>query len=378
MATGIDWNAYFAGRADGMLAELADLVRMESPSQDADGVRAVARRLADGFASAGARVALVEEHSNGPNLVAHFGEGDRPVLLLGHMDTVWARGTLERMPWRVEGGLAFGPGVFDMKAGCLVALEAIRGLAHHGLAPRVAVVLNCDEEIGSASSRGLIAREATASRAVLVLEPAIPGGLAKTSRSGMSDYEVRVRGRAAHAGVDPEKGVSAIAAAAELVTALHALNDLPEGLSVNVGRFTGGTRRNVVAAEALLEVDVRFRRHEQGLAVDEAIRRLTTSVPGAEVEVHGGIDRPPMEPSEGGAALYRMAAAAAREAGFEMGHGHVGGVSDGNFTAALGVPTLDGLGVDGMGAHADHEQIVVEDLARRPAMLARLLLHACA
>jgi glutamate carboxypeptidase len=373
MTATVDWNAFYAARADAMLAELGDLVRIESPSEDAAAIRAVAERLAAGFGAAGARVALVEEHPNGPNLVVRFGTGSPPVVLLGHMDTVWARGTLERMPWRVEGGRAYGPGVFDMKAGCLVALEAVRGLAAHGHAAPLTVVLNCDEEIGSASSRDLIAREAREARAVLVLEPAIPGGLAKTSRSGMADYTMRVRGRAAHAGVDPEKGVSAIAAAAELVTALDGLKDLSEGLSVNVGRLHGGTRRNVVAAEALLEVDVRFRRHEQGLAVDAAIRALRPSLDGAEVELRGGIERPPMEPTEPSLALYARAAEAARAAGFEMGHGHVGGVSDGNFTAAMGVPTLDGLGIDGMGAHADHEQIVVDDLARRPSMLARLL-----
>jgi glutamate carboxypeptidase len=261
-----------------------------------------------------------------------------------------------------------------MKSGCLVALEAVRGLSEHGLRPPVTVVLNCDEEIGSQSSRAIIEAEAAKARAVLVLEPSIPGGLAKTSRSGMADYKIRLTGRAAHAGVDPEKGVSAILAAAEIVQKLHAMNDLADGLSVSVGVLNGGTRGNVIPAEATMKVDVRFRRHEQGLRVDAAIRALEPSLPGAGIEIVGQIDRPPLEPSDANAALYRAARTAARDAGFEMGCGHVGGVSDGNFTSAMGAPTLDGLGPDGMGAHADHEQIVVEDLPRRASMLARLVL----
>lgn len=369
----IDWNGYCADRADGALAELAQLVEIESPSEDADGNRAVASYLARELERTGAAVELVEDHPNGPNLVARYGDGGRPVMLLGHTDTVWTRGTIRRLPWRIEDGRAFGPGVFDMKAGCVVALEAIRGLAAHGLRPPITLVLNCDEETGSASSRAIIEREAARSRAVLVLEPSIPGGLAKTSRSGIAAYRLVVRGRAAHAGVDPEKGVSAIAAAAEIVTHLDALNDLGDGLSVNVGVFHGGTRSNVVAAEAILEVDVRFRRQMQGLKIDEAIRSLRSSNPEARVEIVGGIERPPLEPTTAIAQLFEAARTAARATGFELGQGHVGGVSDGNFTAALGVPTLDGLGPDGCGAHADHEQVVVSDFIRRPAMIARLV-----
>jgi glutamate carboxypeptidase len=368
-----DWNAFFAARADRMLDELEALVRVESPSRDAEGVAAVAARLGEGFAAAGARVDVRDGHPHGPSLVARYGSGARPVMVLGHTDTVWPRGSLERLGWRVEGGRAYGPGVFDMKAGCVVALEAVRGLAAHGVDVPVAVVLSCDEEIGSPSARPLVVETAAASRAVLVFEPSIPGGLAKTSRSGMAAYDVRVAGRAAHAGVDPEKGVSAVAVAAEIVGRLVALADLARGLSVNVGVIRGGTRRNVVAAEAELAVDVRFRTREQAERVDAAVRALAGTAGGATVVVEGGVDRPPLEPTEAGRALYERATEAARRSGFELGHGHVGGVSDGNFTAAAGVPTLDGLGPDGLGAHADHEQVVVADVPRRAAMLARLL-----
>lgn len=370
----IDWNSEYADRAASMLAELEKLVSMESPSRDADGIRLVATSVARAIGETGASVSIVEDHPNGPNVVARSGSGDRPILLLGHLDTVWARGTLATMPWRVEGDRAFGPGVFDMKSGVLVIVEALRGLARHGLSAPVVVVFNCDEEIGSASTRTLIDGHAREARAVLVFEPSIPGGLAKTSRSGMAGYRVRVRGRAAHAGVEPEKGVSAILAAARLVLELNELNDLPHGLSVNSGVIEGGTRPNVVAADASIAFDVRFRTQAQAESVHRAITCLVAPIEGASVEVSGGIDRPPFEPTPAGLALYGRAAVAARASGFEMGQGHVGGVSDGNFTAALGVPTLDGLGPDGCGAHADHEQILIEDLPRRAAMLSRLLL----
>lgn len=370
----IDWNAEYADRAPAMLAELAQLVGMESPSRDADGIRVVATHVARALNETGASVSIVEDHSNGPNVVARFGSSDRPILLLGHLDTVWARGTIATMPWRIEGDLAFGPGVFDMKSGVLVVVEALRGLARHGISVPVVVVFNCDEEIGSESTRALIASHAKNARAALVFEPSIPGGSAKTSRSGMSDYRIVVRGRAAHAGVDPEKGVSAIVAAARIVLALNDLNDLSNGLSVNPGVIKGGTRANVIAAEAIVEVDVRFRTQAQAECVHRAITGLGKSSDGALIEVTGGIDRPPFEPNPDGLALYGRAAVAARASGFEMGQGHVGGVSDGNFTAAMGVPTLDGLGPDGCGAHADHEQILIADLPRRAAMLSRLLL----
>lgn len=369
-----DWTAHFQRRADHMLAELRDLVEIESPSADPVAIRRVSEHFAREFAAIGGRVEVTETSAYGPNLVARFGAADQPVLLVGHLDTVWPIGTLLRLPWRTENGHAFGPGVFDMKSGCLVVLEALRALAGLADHPPVTVVFNCDEEIGSRTSRDLIGHEARRSRAVLVFEPAIPGGAAKTSRSGMAGYRIRLKGRAAHAGVDPEKGLSAIEAGAELVRRLHALKDLENGLSVNVGLFRGGTRRNVIAAEAELDVDVRFRSHQQGLDVHQQIMGLSTPTEGVELSIEGGIDRPPLEPTPANDLLYTRARAAAALAGIDLGQGHVGGVSDGNFTAAAGVPTLDGLGPDGCGAHADHEHIVIEDLPRRADLLTRLLI----
>lgn len=368
-----DWNGFYSARAETMLAEVLDIVRIESPSRDAAGIRRVAEMLAAGLSGTGAQVEVVEEHPNGPNLLARYGQGGRPVLLVGHMDTVWPSGTLASMPAEIRGDIALGPGIFDMKAGCIVASEAIRGLSRFGKNPPITLLLTCDEEIGSASSRALIEREAREARCALVLEPPIPGGAAKTSRSGVARFVVRVRGRAAHAGVDPDKGVSAVAALAELVTALHGLNDLPNGLSVNVGTIRGGTRANVVAAEAEAEVDVRFRTAGQAERVEAAIRALRPTMTGAEVEILGKVDRLPLERGDATVALYERASIAAAASGISMGEGHVGGCSDGNLIAPLGVPVLDGLGVDGKGAHADHEQIVVADLPRRAAMLSRFL-----
>jgi glutamate carboxypeptidase len=361
-----------------MLDELECLVRMESPSREAVAIRALVDRLASEFAAAGATVEVHDGHAHGPNLVARYGQTGRPVMLLGHTDTVWPLGTLAEMPWRVARGRAHGPGVFDMKAGCLMALETVRGLAAHGLRPPLEILFNCDEEIGSESSRKLIETEARESRCVLVLEPSIPGGAAKTSRSGMADYRIVLSGVASHAGVDPDKGVSAVVAAAEIVLALADMNDPENGVSVNAGVIAGGTRPNVIAAACAIDVDVRFRTETQGRLIDERIRGLSPARVPARIDVTGGIDRPPLEATPASRALFESAARAARASGFEMGEGHVGGVSDGNFTAALGIPTLDGLGVDGLGAHALHEQIVVEDLPRRVAMLTRLVLEQAA
>ena len=366
-------NSYFTERADGMLSELLKFVRIESPSHDAIAIRRFARELEVGFSAAGALVEIHDDHPNGPNVVARYGSGGSPTLLVGHMDTVWPLGTLKRMPAEVRGGLAFGPGIFDMKAGCLMALETVRALSSAGSAIPVTVLLTCDEEVGSESSRPIIAAEAAKSREALVLEPAIPGGLAKTSRSGAANYRITAKGRAAHAGVDPDKGVSAIVALAGVVGELYALNDFPAGISCNVGLISGGTRPNVIAAEAKAEVDVRFRTVTQAERIDATIRALRPVVAEAELEIEGSINRPPFEKNEATERLFGIAVEAARASGFEMGSGHVGGCSDGNLIAAMGVPVLDGLGVDGKGAHADHEQVVIADIHRRAAMLTRLV-----
>jgi glutamate carboxypeptidase len=296
------------------------------------------------------------------------------VLLLGHVDTVWPCGQLERMPLREEAGRLHGPGVFDMKAGIAVAMLAVRALRELSLpAPRVVMLWTGDEEIGSTASRAAIELEARRSAAVLVLEPSLPGGAAKTSRKGCGEYLLTIRGIPAHAGVDPGKGASAILELAHQILAIQALHDPSRGLTVNVGVVAGGSRGNVVAEHAQATIDVRVPAIEDVERVESALRRLSARIPGTVLTIAGGVDRPPLERSPGVVRLYRKAHAVAAALGRDLGEGATGGGSDGNFTAALGVPTLDGLGPAGDGAHAHHEHVLIEDLAWRSALVCGLL-----
>jgi glutamate carboxypeptidase len=251
----------------------------------------------------------------------------------------------------------------------------LRAITSQGLQTKrpITVLLTCDEEIGSRTSRSLIEEEARRAAAALVLEPPITGGVVKTGRKGVGVFTLRVLGRAAHAGLDPSKGINAIVELAHQTLQLAALNDYERGTTVNVGVFNGGTTTNVVPAEATARVDVRFWTMEDGERIEQTIRSLKPKIAEAQLEVSGGINRPPMQRSPGNIALFEHARELAAELGFDLRDGVVGGGSDGNFTAALGVPTLDGLGIDGAGAHADHEHIIVSDIPRRAALLTRLL-----
>jgi len=374
----IDFVNYFRARQTETLAAIRALVEQESPTLDAQATTALTTRLAEQFESLAASTRL-HRRETGAHLVARVASGssanDKPVMLLGHVDTVWPRGALERMPFRVEDGRAYGPGVFDMKANLVVMLEALAAIKELKLtlSRPVKILLSCDEESGSPTSRDLIEAEAAECAAALVFEPSLPGGAAKTARKGIADYQLTARGIAAHAGVDPDKGASAIAELAHQIVALHQLNDLPNGVSVNVGVTNGGTYSNVIAAEARARIDVRFRTMAQGEAVMSRIRALRPALADTSIELSGGLNRPPLERSPGVVALYEQARRLAAELDFELGEGSTGGGSDGNFTAALGIPTLDGLGVEGLGAHAAHEHIVIADLPRRAALLVRLL-----
>lgn len=361
-----------------MVELLRRLVETESPSTDKAAVDRLGKLLASSFEQAGARVDRVPVSQYGDHLRVDFTTGDGthdPLLVLGHMDTVWDLGTLREMPFRVEGGRAFGPGVFDMKGGLVQLVFALRALSELGSrGVRVMALINSDEEIGSLSSRKLIEEEARRSRTVLVLEPSLPpDGKVKTFRKGVGVFQLSIRGRAAHAGLDPDKGVSAVEELARQIVALHQLNDRERGITVNVGVARGGTRINVVAAEAYAEVDLRVSTLADARRLEEKIRGLKPFLPGAEVTVSGGIDRPPLERTEAVVRLFERARGLARELGFELGEGPAGGGSDGNLTAALGIPTLDGLGAVGDGAHAPSEQVVIAELPRRAALLARLL-----
>ena len=378
MNTSAGLLSYCQSRADELLQDVRALVEQESPTLDARATTAITTDVMARCQELGLETQL-HDTDTGAHLVATatFDRegGARPVMLLGHVDTVWPRGTLASRPFCIANGCAYGPGIFDMKSGIVIMLAALEGLAVLGLRPRcpITIFLSCDEESGSPKSRPLIEAEAAKCSAVLVLEPPLPGGVAKTERKGVASYEIIARGVSAHAGLDPDKGVSAIAELAHQLLVLYRLNDLERGISVNAGVVHGGTYPNVIAAEARAQVDVRFRTMAQAQEIFRRIESLQPLLPGATVEVRGGINRPPLERTADVISLLELAREEAQHLGFSLRDGASGGGSDGNFTAALGIPTLDGLGVDGDGAHAESEHIVVADLPRRAAFLAALL-----
>ncbi|HEX8844235.1 MAG TPA: M20 family metallopeptidase [Pyrinomonadaceae bacterium] len=370
------------GRLDEMLALTRSLVEAESPSGDLEGSRAVVQILAERAQQTGCvtSVERIESPDYGEHLRlraftdANVDSGS--ILLIGHTDTVHPRGSLRERPWREqEDGRIYAPGIFDMKANCALALEVLDACAHLNIAPRhpVTLLLTCDEEVGSMTGRALVEEEARRAHSVLVLEPPATGGRVKTARKGTGMFRMEVRGLAAHAGLEPEKGASAILEIARQIERLHALNDPEQGVTVNVGVVQGGTRSNVVPAEASAEIDLRFGTAEDAERLEKGILTAQPFDERVKVIVQGGINRPPLERTEKVAALFQLARAVAARLDFELGEASVGGASDGNFAAALGVPVLDGLGIDGDGAHAIHEHIIASDIARRGALLAGLI-----
>ena len=358
-----------------MLRLTEALVSLESPSGDAPAINACMAALESRLRGIGGTAARITGGPAGDHLKVEFGSGPRQVLLLGHIDTVWPAGTLATRPFRSAGGALYGPGVFDMKAGLALAALAIKAGRQDGGAPpgRVAMLVTADEETGSRTSRALIEAEARSSEAVLVLEPALPGGALKTSRKGCGGFELRVVGRAAHAGIEPERGASAVSELARQVTRIEALSDPAAGTTVTVGVVRGGTRPNVVPAEAQALIDVRVATAAEAARVTAGLGGLTPVDSRTRLTVEGGFDRPPMERSVATARLYSLAREVAAGLGRDLGEGGTGGGSDGNLTAALGVPTLDGLGATGGGAHAADEHVVSADLPWRAALLAGLL-----
>lgn len=366
---------YCTTHRDWLLDFITTLVRIESPTDDKAAVDACGAVLAARLRELGASVTAVPQTAAGDHLVARFGPARRQVLIIGHFDTVWPIGQLARMPIREEGGRLHGPGTLDMKAGIGLGVLATRAL--FALAPPtevgVTMVWSTDEEVGSDTSRALIEEEARRSEAVLVLEPAMANGALKTARKGIADYELTAHGVSAHAGVDPRKGINAIRELALQILALDQLRDLDRGISINVGVVTGGTRTNVVPELATASVDVRASTLADADYIDGAMRALVAQTPGARLEVSGGFNRPPLERSPGVVRLFELARACGAEIGLDLQEGATGGGSDGNFTAALGVPTLDGLGATGDGAHALHEHVIVAELPIRAAVIAGLL-----
>lgn len=360
-----------------LVQTIEQLVRRESPSADKAAVDALVSELAGLGGEMGGTVSRLRNPVAGDHLRLEFGSGDRQILLLGHMDTVWPAGQLVHMPLRLEDGRLHGPGIFDMKAGIALGLLAVRALQSQQWLDerRVVLLLTSDEEVGSPTSRELVEAEADRSVAVLVLEPALPDGGVKTSRKGVGEFVLEVHGRAAHAGLEPERGVSAVVELAHQVLALGRLQDLERGVSVTVGRVAGGTRTNVVPAHARADIDVRVPTAADGARVCRALQALVPTHPGVTLSVTGGLNRPPMERSGDVAALYEEARRIAAVFGRPLPEGSSGGGSDGNFTAARGVPTLDGLGPVGDGAHAAHEHVRVDALGWRAALLAALIVR---
>jgi glutamate carboxypeptidase len=367
-----------------LLDTVEALVRLESPTDDKAAVDRCGAELSRRLESIGARVTRLPRRDRGDHVRAEFAStppgagGHGPatqVLLLGHFDTVWPVGQLDRMPLVRSNGRLHGPGVFDMKAGLAIAMLAVRAIIETGapMSHRLVMLWTTDEEVGSGTSRAAIEDEARRSAAVLVLEPSLPGGAAKTSRKGCGGYEVVVRGVAAHAGIEPEKGASAVEELAHQILRINALQDPARGISVNVVQVSGGRRSNVIPDEARAVVDVRVPTAAAAAEVDEAFRRLRPVDGRTTIEATGGFDRPPLERTAGVARLYDQARAVALELGVDLAEGGTGGGSDGNFTAALGVPTLDGIGAVGDGAHALREHVDIESLPDRAALLAGLI-----
>ncbi len=364
-----------AQQAD-MVAHLTRLAEMESPTDNKAAIDRLGTVLADELRSLGAVVDVLPQATAGDHVRGRWGAGPGGFLLLCHMDTVWDMGTLARMPLRTEDGRLYGPGVFDMKGGIVNALWAIRASRELDLATarRITLLITSDEETGSRTSRALIEAEAKLHDTVFVLEPAHPPQAAlKTWRKGVGDYQVQVFGVASHAGAAHDQGVNAIEELAHHVLALQALTDYGAGTTVNVGVINGGTRSNVVPEQAWAKVDMRVMNDAEAARIDCALRGLIPQLPGTRIEVKGGLNRPPMVRTPAIAALYQRAAAIAAELGFTVAETGTGGGSDGNFTAALGVPTLDGLGAAGDGGHAQHEHVIISSLPERAALLAGLL-----
>jgi glutamate carboxypeptidase len=370
---------YFLNRQDAIVAFARALVEAESPSGDEMGSRAIVSLLA--AAAAGiSRVPSIERVASegyGEHLrVTAFGDSrEKPIVILGHTDTVHPLGSLKLRPWRVEGNRAYAPGVFDMKANCALAIEVVRACVATGVTPKrpVILLLTCDEETGSRTGKQLVETEARRAHAVLVLEPPGNCGRVKTGRKGTGIFTIEARGRAAHAGLEPEKGASAILELARQTERLHSFNGSSGGISVNVGVLNGGTLSNVVAAEASAEIDVRFSSAEEAARIEKEIFNLRPYDDRVQLIVKGGINRPPLERNEKVIGLYTKAKELAHQLNFELGEIQVGGASDGNFAAAAGAAVLDGLGIMGDGAHASHEHIMIDDIPRRGALLAGLI-----
>jgi glutamate carboxypeptidase len=364
--------ARFRSQAERIEADLETLVRLESPSDDANGVSALAQWICERLRAGGVAAESRACPGRGDAVVARVGPPDGGAMILGHLDTVWPRGTLQEFPFSREGDVARGPGVFDMKAGIAVSIAALEALAASGGRAGATLLLVPDEEVGSSGSRQLLLELAREHRCVYVLEPSLDGA-AKTARKGAGLFRLRFQGRAAHAGLEPEAGASALGELARSVLFLESLHHSGLQTTVTPTVAEAGTRSNVVPESAALTVDVRAWSSEEARRVEAAIRGYRPADPRVSVQVEGGFDRPPMEPTPESDAIFDRARGIAAGLDLELKAARVGGASDGNLTSAAGIPTLDGLGPRGGGAHAREEFVVLSDLPFRAALLTELL-----
>jgi len=369
------------GTSEDLLAELSAWVKLETPTTDGAAVNRLMDVAEADLARAGAEITRIPGRDGyGDTLIARKrgdrnNADDKPVLVAGHLDTVWSHGTLGAMPYVVNGAKAHGPGIYDMKAGSFLAFHAVRSILQQGVAtPRpIVLLLTPDEEVGSPTSRWLIEREAAEAAAVLIPEPAGAGGACVTARKGVGRFVLRVEGRGSHAGGAFEDGASAIVELSHQIIALHRMVDLERGITLNAAPIWGGSRPNVIPSDAGCEIDLRVNSDADGAAMEARLLGLNAQTPGCRVTVEGGMNRPPYTETRAIAALYEHACEIARQIGLALPKQHRGGGSDGNFSAALGVPTLDGLGCPGAGAHASHEHILWNHLAQRAALMAGML-----
>ena len=370
--------SYFERNKERMVEVLQELVGLESPGMHKPSCDKLAIFLWDQFTSSGIKATILEQQRVGNFLRVEFGQGEEQLLILCHLDTVWPLGEVKRRPFRRQGEKLYGPGAYDMKGGICLALFSLRAVKELGLGlnKRVIILITSDEEIGSHLSRPLIEAEAKASIAVLCLEPALPGGKLKTTRKGVGCFTIKIKGRGAHAGGDYQRGVSAVEELAHHILRIHKLSAPNSGLILNVGRVEGGTLSNVVAATSEAEVDLRFIDPADGEKVAHYFYNLRPILPGISLEVSGGINRPPLLPTPQNQSLFkRTQEIALRKLNLKLEEGMSGGASDANFTSALGVPTLDGLGTDGDGAHSVDEFVLLPSLIERGALLTELLVN---
>lgn len=373
-------SAYFRDRRNNFLELLEKMVMEETPSDQPDAFQSLLSLLTDEFQDLNYKVTHIEGDISAGQLLCvpeNFNESKPVQLSLGHIDTVWDKGTLIDMPFKIEGNTASGPGIYDMKTGICMMVFALKAIQEAGASPEVQPVflISTDEETGSHDSKDMIIEQAKLAERTFVLEPSLDAeGKIKTERKGVGHFEIVIKGKPSHAGLDPEKGVSAILGLSHIVQQLFELNDPEKGISVNVGTIEGGERSNVIAAKSKAIVDVRIKTEEDGKRIEKEIRELKSKMEGIQLEVKGGINRPPMEKNKSNEKLWKITSSLGDKLGLELKEGMSGGASDGNFSNQYS-PTIDGLGAVGSGAHAYHEQIAIKESLDRAALYTLLLLY---